>query len=651
MGIKITKRLKIIFFILPLAIFPWSFDIFYLTKFAFLGLVWLWLLFDLKNELLTKSEIRLPKNIYLLPPVFVIISWLVSTIFAFDKSMAIFGAYGRYDGLLTIIIYISFFVIVSSYQPDIEDLRAIIKWLVLSSLIVSIIAIIQVIFAGTFEAPHGLDPKKAYSTIGNSVFLGGFCAITLPLAIYSFNIAKNKIKQIGSIIIVFLILVTLFLTQSRGAWIGTLAGIIFLIIFEILIRKKLGLRNLIIIFTILLIFISFLLLQPEINERITSIFDINNPTIKSRILIYQGALKTIGKYPLFGVGPDNFFNVFGKSRPVNWTKEVVQRGYIDKAHNDFLQWAVSTGITGLFFYIWCILTICIAFFRFLKEENNKQKQFLMIILMSSFLAYLVQAQFNFAVISISPIWWIIAGLIVGLNKNNIRLIKLKNIQVYLKKFQFLYIGILFILFMIFIIGWYADILFYSGISTALTHGGYQAAKKYESLTSYFNPIEHFYPYYFGYINYEGARLQDEQKNEMLHDSLKQLTKAIELNNYYTQAYLKRGDAYLIGESMGRSRYLQLAIEDFRKAIKLDQNIPNAWQGLGTAYIRSNDLRKGKKAWEKALNLYPEDYYKDYNKALYLIELGQKDEAKEILEDILKKKPKFTEGILKLHEIE
>ena len=140
-----------------------------------------------------------------------------------------------------------------------------------------------------------------------------------------------------------------------------------------------------------------------LSREVTSITE--NKKIKDnfgtgRIHIWKEVIKKSKDNLLWGVGVDNLYNSFSPKLidPVS--------GYaVDKAHNDYLQKLLCEGICSFICYV--ILLIMIIFHNY--KTNDKINS----ILFSGFFAYITQIFFNISVIRVSPIYWIILGLLMS----------------------------------------------------------------------------------------------------------------------------------------------------------------------------------------------------------------------------------------------
>ena len=110
-------------------------------------------------------------------------------------------------------------------------------------------------------------------------------------------------------------------------------------------------------------------------------------------------------------------------------------------------------------------------------------------------------------------------------------------------------------------------------------------------------------------------------------ALKAFAKSLSLDPDYPVAYMNRGLAH-IGRSKKEKKdvYLDLAIDDFRSAIRLNPEMSSAYNGLGVALIESGFIDEATRSWEKALELNPQSIQTHYNLGMALLDQGKKTDA-------------------------
>ena len=161
-------------------------------------------------------------------------------------------------------------------------------------------------------------------------------------------------------------------------------------------------------------------------------------TLKDRFYYWIIALRMIRDSPIFGVGIDYFGYREGQFRTVNFynfrDQLSINTGYIDNAHNVFLQIAATTGIPSLLVFLILIGYICRCGLQVLKNADNK---LVPVILLTLWLSYLAISLISIDQIANMSWGWLIGGTLVGLAKQKndpINKLKTRDLH-YVNKFK------------------------------------------------------------------------------------------------------------------------------------------------------------------------------------------------------------------------
>jgi len=138
------------------------------------------------------------------------------------------------------------------------------------------------------------------------------------------------------------LLVALALTFTRSAWIGTSVAIALLLAGR-------HLKFLTVLPVLAAIF--FALAPARITNRVYSMFDINDPTIRDRLVMLQIGSRMVRDYPVTGVGPNMVPALYAEYResdaqPIN-----------PHLHNVPLQIAAERGLPALGAWLWFIVLL------------------------------------------------------------------------------------------------------------------------------------------------------------------------------------------------------------------------------------------------------------------------------------------------------
>ena len=248
------------------------------------------------------------------------------------------------------------------------------EWIIIGLLVAGLTqAIIGLYeFRGGSGAPHLwiLDYQyfRAFGTFGQPNPFGTFMGLLLPLALGATwgaivswwndrnapDLARIAFYGFASL----LLLIGLFISWSRGAWMGFGAASLTMLFF--LPRKwwqgVLSVFGIGMIFAILL---SLGLVPPQLMNRVTDFsedfsgfqdvrgIEINdeNYAVVERLAHWQSALDMTADYPLTGVGFGNYEAAYPQYQLVNWPDA------LGHAHNYYLNLLAETGILGLGAYV------------------------------------------------------------------------------------------------------------------------------------------------------------------------------------------------------------------------------------------------------------------------------------------------------------
>ena len=395
----------------PLVITPGYRDYYYLPKITIIYMLCLFLILYL--ILIRKlKEIKIDKFLLLY-----VLSVFASFIMSIDMKTSLFGKYLRYEGLLAIISYAVIYTAAANFY---KIKKSHVELFLLSAAFITLYGILQY-FGIDLILKDPIRSKWiniAYSTIGNPNFLGSYVVLVLPVSIFMWiNFHKNRYLIYSCIYYLCLLC-----TRTRSAWLGFILSFILLIIFVI--KNKINMKYLYIaiaFFSAITILLNFYG-QNETKKKFVSIIsDAQKVYEKSpkaeyagstRIFIWERAVKLVKNKPLFGYGPDTFGIVFMK----NYKKDilhVIGNEIIDKAHNEYLETAVTCGLVTLAFYILFIFNVI----KKAYGSINKNKYTIPVLLSVS--GYLVQAFFNISVVSVAPVFWAMLGILSKLSIDEI----------------------------------------------------------------------------------------------------------------------------------------------------------------------------------------------------------------------------------------
>jgi O-antigen ligase len=209
----------------------------------------------------------------------------------------------------------------------------------------------------------------------------------LSLLISQLQSAQKKYVFITNLLFIFL-LSSVIISQSRGAF-----GILFLLVFALLLLSRLTTKIKTITLTLLTIFlvtIVFITPAPVIEKQITN--QNNHDILSQRDKVWRASFEVARLNPMFGIGGGNWMqinidqlksSVESRGEKFNAEEFALQWGH---PHNIYLSNLVDRGIFGFitflsFMFIWLITLI-----KSYKKFNQDSKA--MLFIMGSFSAWM-----------------------------------------------------------------------------------------------------------------------------------------------------------------------------------------------------------------------------------------------------------------------
>lgn len=405
--------LRIAVFLLPLAFLPNIVDEFVLPK-LLLGRLFIAVsVVLLLVRWLQHGTVTWKRTPLDLPLLAFIGSAALSTVFAINRNVAIFGTYDRWEGLLTIATYGLVFWLAVQLLSGEADARGLTWSLLISGYVIAAVAILQSAFGllggGYFHTGNNIIRPDV--TLANPDFLGIFLAMLLPMAFAKLISRRPITTRVLAANLVVVLFFGLLASFTRAAWIGAVVGVVVVLVLR---RGRFHVWPLVISAAVLVVgfavFAGVAATRPPsggggigqaLISRIASIADLSSGTQNERIATWGDTLPLIASRPIIGYGPDTYGLVYPQFERIN------QRFVLwDKPHQDALGVAASQGIIGLLAYIWILVAVVQAFWRgrFLRGA---------VALFAGWVAYMVAIQADFSWIPTSiPFWLFTAAAIV-----------------------------------------------------------------------------------------------------------------------------------------------------------------------------------------------------------------------------------------------
>jgi len=249
----------------------------------------------------------------------------------------------------------------------------------------------------------GLRP---FSTMGNPDFMAAFLVAVLPIAAVNWTAGNSAINALP----VASMAAALLLTQSRGAWLGAVAGLIAVPFLLLIPGKRVAVPGKMVSagLVMLALVVGFFFLHGQARERLSRTFSTGHFDAAGRLFMWKAGMGMIRERPLTGTGPGGF----GAAYP-EWHARGLAKNpgfpwfFTDNAHNDYLQIPAELGLPvfGLVIWLWAVFAgMAVGLVR--RGDN------LALGILVGFISLQVDALFNFPWYIVPTQAWFWIGLAV-----------------------------------------------------------------------------------------------------------------------------------------------------------------------------------------------------------------------------------------------
>lgn len=155
------------------------------------------------------------------------------------------------------------------------------------------------------------------------------------------------------------------------------------------------------------------LLKIDVQDEMKKIWSIGS----GRGYIWSESIDILKDHPILGTGPDTFAFYFPNTDYLNLHYAQFDNQIITKPHSIYLQIAIQTGIPSLIVFLTFYIMYAISSIRLYCRKGLKEyeTQIAFGILIGSF-GYMVACIANDSIVTVAPIFWILIGLGLAINR-------------------------------------------------------------------------------------------------------------------------------------------------------------------------------------------------------------------------------------------
>lgn len=627
----------------------------------------------------------IPRTIFDIPLLLFLGSQAMSTLFSIHPYTSLWGYYSRFNGgLISLVAYTAlYFVVVHSVQR--KHLAALTISLVIGLLGSSLYAFPEhfgfspscILIAGEMNATCWLQDvqHRVFGTFGQPNWLAAYIVTLLPLTLLLPFIAKKigitekieRVLQISALTTAAIAYPTLLFTKSRSGILGLGVALVCMAIGMsiVALRSKaghkyrqfvtLGLGLLSYLLIITLIFgtpytpslgqlqksDSQTGVQTEVSKSSqevptapTNRLDVGGTDSgEIRKIVWDGSIAVWKRYPFFGSGVETFAYSYYLDRPMTHNLVSEWDFLYNKAHNELLNFAATTGTVGLISYIiiyiwfgvrvaWYILTTDPK-----KEPHYPETALLLTAITSGLIGLSISNFFGFSTVMVMILTYLFLAIThILLSKKSPESLKSPK---QLSLVQNLLLGLVAIttawLLLSTINRWQADYLYTQGKD--LAQSGYlqdslpyltrsitlqpREALFYDELANVYARLAYSYSVSISESKLETAQKIDEQTLNQAEEQVLVLAQAsidasdtaLALNPVHLNFYKTRARIFLLLSELNES-YLQEAYNALEAASYRAPTDPKLIYNLGLVSLAQGNVEMATKQIEQSITMKP-----------------------------------------------
>ncbi|MDR3568437.1 MAG: O-antigen ligase family protein [Syntrophobacteraceae bacterium] len=310
---------------------------------------------------------------------------------------------------LRLLLYTAVFYMTVEMTESRRQTRRLVQVIVAMGLIVSFLGLVKYAGAPFPSFWKGEDPNSLNSTFVNRDHLAGYLAMifTLGLGMVFHRTTDRVMIWAGAL---FVILVAVCLSLSRGAWTGIFIAVELMLVLFMVGREAKRFKIGIVASALLLVVGVTLLGSNAMIARMETLKSVTeDSSFYGRTVAWGGSLKIIEKSPLLGAGLGAFPWSFPYVRPAGLTMRWRE------AHNDWLQIVTELGLPVLLPLLWGLGLLFRRGLRIYKATPSRLQAGVILGALGGITAILVHSivDFNIQITSNGILFACLVGLAAG----------------------------------------------------------------------------------------------------------------------------------------------------------------------------------------------------------------------------------------------
>lgn len=388
-------------FILPLAISLRTHDGFGIPKLLFLSMLAVACCGAATYLVFVSKRVNAPRGAL---PFFVFpLIFLVSVLAAPIGEQALWGAYRRMDGLVTLLLMLMIVAAMLQLSDRDKTISTLRSTLTASAAFLSIYGLSQ--YLGYDPLPTAglpFEASRSSATLGNPDHLAAYLAVLLPVTLSYFL----EDRRLWALVVFILQSAAIATTGTRAGMIAAAAALTLLLT----LRKGTFAARTAVLALFLITFAAVSILSVSTGRpasdptaRLGALADTSSGSFSERLEILKTIPPAVVEQPLIGSGPGSFRFVFERHMTTGFVKSTQGDLISDNAHNLYAQYAVELGIFGLLAFLWMFTWLSLALIR---RQAAKLSPFIL----AALGAFALNMLFGILSLDLQFLFWLLVGL-------------------------------------------------------------------------------------------------------------------------------------------------------------------------------------------------------------------------------------------------
>ncbi len=306
----------------------------------------------------------------------------LADLFGENPYKSFWSNYERMEGLVTLLHLLAYTVV----WGTILNTEKLCVWFWRVTLAVSIIVSLHAL-----TEYFTTDSSRLASTLGNPIYLAVYVLFHIFVAaILALRRSASSGERFIYGSIIFLELIVLYLTATRGATLGLIGGMLLAAAGIALTErenwqlKKFAASVVLVVLIVVAGFVSMRNTAFVENSPVLSRFahiSLTEGTVMARTYVWGTAWEGVKERPLLGWGQENFNYVFNKYYD---PRMYAQEQWFDRTHNIVFDWLIAAGILGFLAYISIFLALLWTLYKMPHGFGNPAQKWLMVGLLGAY---------------------------------------------------------------------------------------------------------------------------------------------------------------------------------------------------------------------------------------------------------------------------